>query len=522
MAAIVTDQFRILNAENFIESVNNSNNSYYIVLGLPNPNIVGFGRTTNWNDNPPNPTDSINYQNHFGDTLNFGKKITSSNVRRVIRRIDWVQGTRYEMYRHDYTLYNPSPLTNSSRLYDANYYVMNSDFRVYICIDNGSSGISTNGNVSQDQPTFTDVEPSRAGESGDGYVWKYLFTVSPSDIIKFDSTEYIPVPNDWKTSTNSQIVAIRENGDSSVNSNQIKKVYIEKQGSNYSGGLGQPISIIGDGEGAEALVDVVNGKITNVTVTSGGKNYTYGMLNLDSINNNVGVGQEAKLIPIIPPSKGHGFDIYKELGADRVLVYSRFDDSNKDFPIDAKFSQIGIIKNPTSIGSTNIYSELQFSALNSLIFNGSTVSGTPVIGETISQTLSTGVAKGYVASWDTETKVLKYIQDRNLYFNGTTKDQTDYSGISTGGQVYKFSSSGNNNSVIGSNGTFSATINSNFSGITTNPSGNKVIDLGVIFNAGVATPEINKSSGDLIYIDNRPLVSRNPRQKEDIKIILEF
>ena len=46
MAAIVTDQFRILNANNFVETVENSANSYYVFLGLPNPNVVGFGRTT--------------------------------------------------------------------------------------------------------------------------------------------------------------------------------------------------------------------------------------------------------------------------------------------------------------------------------------------------------------------------------------------------------------------------------------------------------------------------------------------
>ena len=61
------------------------------------------------------------------------------------------------MYRHDYSLTNPSPITNSSRLYDANYYVMNSEFKVYVCIDNGSSGINTTGNASLDEPTFTDL-----------------------------------------------------------------------------------------------------------------------------------------------------------------------------------------------------------------------------------------------------------------------------------------------------------------------------------------------------------------------------
>jgi hypothetical protein len=46
--------------------------------------------------------------------------------------------------------------------------------------------------------------------------------------------------------------------------------------------------------------------------------------------------------------------------------------------------------------------------------------------------------------------------------------------------------------------------------------------LGVNFTGGLADPEINKKTGDIIYIDNRPEVERNLRQKEDVKIILEF
>ena len=39
----------------------------------------------------------------------------------------------------------------------------------------------------------------------------------------------------------------------------------------------------------------------------------------------------------------------KSLGTDKVLMYARFDDSTKDFPIDTKFAQVGIIKNPENI-----------------------------------------------------------------------------------------------------------------------------------------------------------------------------
>ena len=516
MSAIVTDQFRILNANNFVENIESSSNSYYVFLGLSNPTQVGFGRTADWNTNTPSPVDNFNNISHVSDTMIFGKKVTSVNVRRLVRRIDWAQGTRYEMYRHDYSVTSPSPITQSSRLYDANYYVMNSNYNVYICIDNGSSGISTTGNASQDEPTFTDLEPSRAGESGDGYIWKYLFTVSPSDIIKFDSTEYISVPNNWSTSTESQIQSVRENGDSTVNNNQIKKVYIENRGNGYSGGLGQEVSILGDGTGGKVSLDVVSGKITNAVVSSGGKNYTYGIVDLGSINANA-TGDFAKLIPIIPPSKGHGYDLYKELGTDKILIYARFDDSTKDFPTDTKFSQIGILKNPTSIGSTSVFTENQFSSLYSIKF--SSVSGTVSIGDKISQSVTGGSAHGYVASYDSETKVLKYYRDRSLYFNQTTLDQKDYVGVSTSSKVLDFASSAN---PVTTSGGFSGSIDTGFTGITTNPTGNKIINLGSQFTNGLSSPEINKGSGEIIYLDNRPLITRNSRQKEDVKIILEF
>ena len=55
----------------------------------------------------------------------FGKKISSANIRRLVRRVDWVSGNRYEIYRDDYSATNQSPLTKANRLYDANYYVLN-------------------------------------------------------------------------------------------------------------------------------------------------------------------------------------------------------------------------------------------------------------------------------------------------------------------------------------------------------------------------------------------------------------
>jgi hypothetical protein len=515
MAAIVTDQFRILNAGNFVDSVSDSSNSYYVFVGLANPAASGYGRDSDWDTDTPNPTDNFDYTNFVGDSTMYGKRVTSTNVRRLARRIDWTRGTKYEMYRHDYSLANLSPVTKSSRLYDSNYYVINSEYKVYICIDNGSSGINTTGNASLDEPTFTDLEPSAAGVSGDGYIWKYLFTVSPSDIIKFDSTEYISLPSDWSTSTNSQISAVRTNADSDVNENQIKKIYIHTRGAGYSQGSHE-LNVIGDGSGAKVVVEVNStGNITNAVVSSGGKGYTYGMVDLGSIN--ASSSTKAKLIPIIPPSRGHGYDIYKELGADKVLIYARFDDSTRDFPIDTSFAQIGIVKDPTANGSTSKYTENQFSSLNALKF--SSTSGSIAIGDKINQTVTGGIAKGFVASYDSETKVLKYFTDRSLFLNQSTYDNVDYVGVSTESKVLDFESTAN---AVTTTGGFSGSIDTGFTGITTNPTGSKLISLGTQFTNGLSSPEINKGTGDVIYLDNRPLITRNSRQKEDVKIILEF
>jgi hypothetical protein len=517
MPAIVTDQFRILNASNFVDSVVDTNNSYYVFLGLPDPTETAGSqeRTTSWNTATPSPIDSINYSNFVGDGMIFGKRVNVDSVRRVVRKIDWVGGTKYEMYRHDYSVGNLSPITKTPRLYNSNYYVINSEYKVYICIDNGSSGISTTGNASLDEPTFIDLEPSAAGSSGDGYLWKYLFTVSPSDIVKFDSTEYITLPNNWYTSSNAQIQAVRENGNSDENENQIKKVYIQNPGASYKTANGVELDILGDGTGGKVIVTIAGGKVTEAIVSAGGKGYTYGRVDLSSYQPST-ITTPAHLIPIIPPSKGHGYDLYKELGADRVLVYSRFDDSVKDFPSDTVFSQIGIVKNPTSYSSTNTFTANQFSSLYALKLTDN-FNGVPVVGDRITQTVpGGGIARGIVASYDENTKVLKYFQDRSLHFNQTNRNQSDDSDVKTRGKVYAFSSLGGS---IG--GDFTASINTTFNGSQVTLD-NVIVNLDVNFTNGVANPEINKKSGEIIYIDNRPAITRSTRQKEDVKIILEF
>ena len=89
---------------------------------------------------------------------------------------------------------------------------------------------------------------------------------------------------------------------------------LENAGSGYANGLSQEVDIIGDGEGAKARVDVVNGTITDVVVSAGGKGYSYGIVDLGTLSSGVSTSTgRAKLIPIIPPGLGHGSDVYTEV-----------------------------------------------------------------------------------------------------------------------------------------------------------------------------------------------------------------
>ena len=519
MSAIITDQFRILSAKNFVTSVASTANAYYSFIGLPNATDV----SATWNTTPPAPKDSFSEENDTWDTVIALKKITTSDVRQVVRKIDWVSGTTYDMYRHDITRDNLSKPSNSTSLYDANFYVMNSEYRVYICLQNGTDPENLNGRPSLDQPRFTDLEPRAAGSSGDGYIWKYLFTVNPSDIVKFDSVDFIPVPTDWSTSTDN--AAVRNNA---ATSGQLKIVTITNRGV----GLGTAnrtytrVPIRGNGRGAEATIIVGNdSKIESINVSKGGSGYTYGIVDL--VGGNVPTGSTTPTFNvIIPPEGGHGADIYRELGAKNVLIYSRIenDNENPDFITGNQVARVGIVQNPKAYNSSSNLSLDKASGVYALRLTGSAVTTfSPTADSFITQTVGVAsTAVGRVISYDNVTGVLKYWQDKSLagFTTSGVQNLTPRYGLT----LNDFSSTvGSGGTTLISNNEVSTglRIDTSFTGITT-VINNRTYNLGQSFVNGVAQPEVEKYSGNIIYVDNRPSITRSTNQKEDIKVILQF
>ena len=526
MAAIITDQIRILNAKNFVAGVSTSTNSYYAFVGLPNQTAY----QSDWDSSPPAPVDNFDNMNDFHDTMLAVKRVTSTDVKQIVPKLNWNSGTTYDYYRHDYSISNAPPNSGGTSLYTANYFVVNSDFRVYICLQNGTTPETPDGKPSLDEPTFTDLEPRTPGTSGDGYIWKYLYSIKPADLIKFDSTDFMPVPRDW--GSDAADAAVKNN----ATDGGIKIVVVKNRGT----GIGTAnqtytrVPIKGDGFNAECTVVVNNdAQIESVTVSNEGFGYTYGNVDLSAGSVPTPTSQPT-LDVIIPPPGGHGADIYRELGATNALMYARIenDAENPDFITGNQVARIGILENPKAFNSNEILTLDKASAAYALRLSGTGYSSvTFTADDYVRQTVATGsTAVGRVISYDQTTGVLKYWQDRTIAGFATAGS----SGISTAltpthldlnvpsYNTTRFTSepaAGGSVTIVG--GSSNLSISTAFSGLSTTLN-NRTYYLGQSFTKGVSNPEIDKYSGNMIYVDHRPSITRSSNQKEDIKIILQF
>ena len=523
MAAIVTDQLRILNAKQFVSAITSPSNSFYTFVGLTNPEEY----SSIWANSPIPPRDSFNDENHTWDTMVGLKKISSSDVKFAVRKINWESGITYDMYVNDVTRDKLSLQSRSTNLYSSNYYVINKDYRVYICLNNGADPENPTGKPSLDEPTFTDLEPKEAGNSGDGYIWKSLFTIPPEDLVKFDTIEYITVPVDWET--NLEYAPIRNNA---LESGQLKVAIIKDRGSN----LGDPgriytgVKIIGDGVDAEATVVISSqSTVEEVIISRGGSGYTFAKLDLNTGNFPISSsGDNPEIDIIIPPQNGHGYDIYRELGTNKVLIFSQIKNDlvNPDFIVGNQIAQIGIVGNPQAFNSTDILKIDQATSLKAIKLIGVNEvndyqSATFFPNTVISQTVSTGTtAYGRVISYDKITGVLKYSQDRKLF--GYEYPFLNIESYLDANKPIEFSSdigSGGSLNIEGSD--INVKINDNFNG-SIETINNKNYYFGQNFTDGIANPEVKKHSGNILYVDNRPPITRSINQREDIKIILQF
>ena len=471
-------------------------------------------------DVPPLPLDNQREKRNLYDELIAAKRITETFARTVIRRYNWdlVANPKYDMWKPDYSAtpggggqIGKQTATGQNTIADAKFYVMNSQYEVFKCLYNGEDPSNSTGQGATEEPTtaggnYNSSTGLYTETTGAKYIWKYMYTISTDDVLKFLSSDFMPIVLPSNTSRHG-VVAAAVDGAADV-------VVIEDAGSSLPASKTLYAGIKGDGSGG--VVEFVtngSGTITSAKIDQRGSGYTYANVLLTNgnlyENSNLSTGAIATpggatgaLEVILPPEGGHGSDHETELNGKRVMTNIRltYAEGSGDFPVDNDFRRIGIIADPFNWGTTTFSTAETLSGLKAVKITGATADYS--VDEKIQQTVSGGTAYGTVVSWtldsgSTTAGILKYIQ--------TTDAHTDQ------GVVRPFASNGSN-AVTGETSTASGTVDTSY-GST---------QLGVTFSSGLAAPEIENNSGDVIYVENRRLITRAPDQIEDIKLVIEF
>ena len=182
-------------------------------------NYLFIGKVSEWeNDNsPPTALDSLKEELDAWKNMLVCKRINSSDVVFVIRRIDWTYQTKYAQYDDASGLYSETT--------PVNFYVLTSDNNVYKCISNNNNSSSLY------SPIGTSTEEII---TQDGYIWKYMYSIRP-ELQDFITEEYIPVEYlDELSYTDQRSLQLDVEQDAKANKNgSISNIKMTQVGSSY-------------------------------------------------------------------------------------------------------------------------------------------------------------------------------------------------------------------------------------------------------------------------------------------------
>lgn len=434
---------RVFAAEQFKRAITDSSSNTTLYLT--------FGKVDGWaNDSAPNVANtavSTTYQ--VWSNMVGGKRLFGGDIQHVIPRINWTSNTSYSAYDHT----NPNLLDGNT-----NFYVMNSDFSVYKCIANANGAVSTS------EPTS--VNPEIVSITGDGYYWKYMYTLNDSEKLRFLTDDYIPVKT-IALDDGSQQWQVQNN----AIEGSIESILLTNGGSGYMNVSNVVLTVSGDGSGATATVtlNTSSNSVNSITITEAGSGYSYASV---SITDRGAEGSGATARAIISPPGGHGKDPLYELGGRNILINGRlrYDEEGK-FPVTNEVRQVSLLVSPKIFGTANVMSNTAFLQAQTITLVGS--------GE--------------------------YVADE-LVYQGASLDASTYSA-----RVANWDSSNNKMTVINSTGDISAAVSL--------VGANSLVTRTV---SGVVERELKNYSGKIVYVDNLEPITRSQDQIEEFRILVKF
>lgn len=433
---------RVNNAEQLKESTSE-----------PSPNTqlyLCFGKTDAWaNDSAPpaSNTSVISFYDVWSNMIG-GKKLVSSDMMHVIPRYDWTANTTYIAY--DDT--NPNLVDGNTA-----FYVVNSDYSVYKCLANNNNQPSTV------EPTS--ISPFIVSQTSDGYIWKYMYTISDVEKLRFTTSGYIPVKtlseNDGSLQWQVQDEAIE---------GAIHHILVTNAGTGYTNSSNVTITITGDGSGAlaTATVNTTTNTIQTISMTSEGEGYTFATVTISTTDSGSGATARA----IISPPGGQGSNPLYELGGKNLMINGKIRYSEDGvLPVTNDFRQISLLKDPYEQGTSNV-------AIMASFLQG--------------QTLTLAGTGDF--------------QEDELVYQGVNLTSYDYRA-----RVVSWDSGNNKLIVINSTGTASA---------SKSLIGANSLTVRTVTN--IEEGALQRHTGRILYVDHVKPVIRAPDQIEDFKIVVKF
>ena len=532
MAAIITSNFRTTNAKKLKQQVSSSS----VYVGIGKSDVWSLTTSDTTDTTPFTPADTLDQLGEARSNLIGLKKIVGTEIAHVVPRgaNTWTSGSSYYAWDSD----DPS-------IFDKAFYIITSEFKVYKCIKAPAAASSI-------QPTQTLTDPTA---ESDGYTWKYMYTTGVEDAEKFLTNSYMPVKTislsaeaTLAVSSSSSVTAIltetideitigmtvaganisgtpvvsaingsvltlstaqtltaadiltftwaldsdaeaqlteadyaqylnqKASRDSSTAAG-IERIEVTAGGTGYSSA--PTVTITGDGTGATATATVSGGAVTAITVTGKGTNYR-----VVDVTFSGGGGSDAAARAVLAPKGGHGTDPVSELGGFFISLNTKLDGNDGgDLTVGNDFRQIMLLNKPRVYNAT---------PLAGLVATADTLKATNYVeidtGNTTDNATDFSVdelivgqtsgAQAYVVEKDTVNDYLRYHQN----------DKTGYTAFTDG------------EDIVGQTSAKTATLDT----------------------PAVGNPEVDRSSGEVLFLENRDPISRTTTQIEDIKVIIEF
>ena len=413
----------------------------------------------------------------------FGKKLANTDILPIINKNQWTANTVYMNYD------NTQDMSNGNFYVSVQPALSGGSWNIFKCIDNG-------GNTNPSTQVPDQLQPSSFTKS-DGYTWRYITTISNFDYNRLATTNYIPIyPNtsiqasaynysgiekvvitnpgsgyaSWANGIvqgiqNSTLIQIQTNSSTSSNFYTQNGIYFYNTGSatgqlrtvtqyvsNLSGNfvyldsavntaqiltnqtqylISPKVIFTTDGDQdpiAYTTINPTTNSISNVVIIQTGYGISWANVVIQS---NLTFGSGASVYGVVPPAGGHGANPANELLVQAVGFSFNFANTEGNtIPQNVTYNKIGLVKVPYTInGTTGKKGLVPYSGNTfiSIIEANVTPSTTFTVGDTVTGQTTTAV--GTVAFSNSTT----------LYL--------------TGDKYF-----GNNETIVSSNGSQSATL----------------------------------------------------------------